>query len=119
MKIEALSTSQSTDLRNTLRPLNFNERIKRCLKSFSIGLGLALICLPIPGLHFFLVPFFLFYSVYSGYVKFRQNKSVHMFKEFCPLCQKEIKENTLYFDTLPHRFNCSECQSQLRVISNS
>lgn len=117
MKIESLSTRKFNLLRAPIEVVIFNQRFKRAFQFFGIYFAIALGCVPIPGLHFILVPTFLIFAVYSFYKKLNETKSIQLDSEHCPQCSEKIQDQKIFFnDNVTIRIRCNSCQSQLRLI---
>lgn len=115
MKIEG-SDGKSAALTQVLATYSAPVRTRRAAKGFALGFGLALCSLPIPALHFALVPGFLIFAVYSAYSRFRETHSVDLSEAKCPGCGKPLSEKTLHFSSLPVQLYCFECRTQLRIV---
>ncbi len=92
------------------------ERLKRSVKSASLGLGLALLALPIPGVHMFLVPSFLLFAVVSGGKKAREIYRMDLTGVACPTCQKPLNEKEVFAIKKVLRMYCRECRNQFRIF---
>lgn len=114
MQIHSASGDSSVVAQSAVE-IDFQSRLKRSLKSFGLFAGLAICCLPIPGLHFFLVPSFLFYGIYSGLSKWKQKYSLQMTGIVCPHCKQPLKNPVEFFSQLPLRIYCYGCRNQLRI----
>lgn len=110
------SSGQTYEISATTTNFDLNARIKRSSKALAIGLGLALASLPLPGLHFFLVPTFVLYSLYSAYSRFKETHHLNLNGIECPNCKSKLKEKDKYFHDLPLRIYCYECRSHLRIF---
>ncbi len=95
--------------------LSYEQRVKRGLKAFGTFFAVALGCVLIPVLHFFLVPLFLFLSVFQGIKKFKQTECFDLSKEFCPICKKTLGQGTGYFEGEILRKTCPSCKTKLII----
>ncbi|MGZ3773611.1 MAG: hypothetical protein ACXVCN_07855 [Bdellovibrio sp.] len=116
MKIEDAS-GKSRDLKSENKELDFKARLKRSMKSAGLFLLLAVFSIPVPGLHFFLVPSFLVLALYLSVKRFSERYSVDLTEEICPVCEKSLHEGVVHFKQDHLRLYCSECRSQLRILS--
>lgn len=114
MRIED-GSGRSRELKDACAKIGFGERVRRSLKSAGLYLGLALCSLPIPGLHFFLVPSFLILSLYFGRIKFKETSKINLAGELCPSCDQPIREAMVYFSGDSLRIYCYECRTQLKI----
>ncbi len=115
MKIESSSGAYYV-IKNSPQVFDLSKRVKRSLKAFAVGFALALGSLPLPGLHFFLVPAFLIYAIYSGVSRYKEENYIDLTEAKCPHCGKSIYDKGKYFKNLPIRIHCYECRSQLRIV---
>lgn len=103
-------------LKNQPTEIAYNDRVKRGVKAFFLYFIAALASVLIPVLHFFLVPLFLFLSVFQGLAQFKQTRSLNLNDEVCPICAKNLDKGMGYFDGDLLRTSCSACRTKL-VIS--
>ena len=96
-------------------PLAHADRAKRGLQAFAAFFGLALLSILIPVMHFFLVPLFLFLSVFMGISKYRQNHFVDLTIVHCPKCGKNLNEKKTYFKGELLKVYCYKCRSGFRI----
>lgn len=97
--------------------LSSKQRMTRALKAALFGLGLAVLAVPIPGVHFVLVPAFLIYAVYNGLRKFKETMWLDLTAVVCPNCQSSLNESLVYLNYEPARCYCFNCRSQLTLHS--
>lgn len=95
---------------NTLTPA---DRFKRAATIFGLGLVLALIALPIPGVHFILVPGALLLGAVLAAVRLGQAEVFRTATGRCPFCGKEQSFTVMGRFKLPKKLYCSSCQRQL------
>jgi len=115
MKIES-ADGKSIEHAQEFTHYSTQVRIRRTINGFCIGLGLALCSLPIPGLHFFLVPGFLIFAFYSAYSRFNESYFINLIGSKCPNCTSLLSEKALHLKSLPGRLYCYECRTQLRIL---
>ena len=106
-----------TNINQQISCLSSKQRLTRALKAALFGLGLAIVALPIPGVHFVLVPAFLIFAFYNGLRKFKEAMSLDLTLVNCPCCQKNLNESMIYFSQEPIRSYCFNCRSQLTLHS--
>lgn len=113
--IESLS-GERNEIPGRFRNVELHERTKRAVAMASLGLGLAVISLPLPGLHFFLVPSFLIFSIYSGAKRANEKYRIELSDPPCPICNHLIKESITYTRDPVLKIYCYECRTQLRIL---
>lgn len=106
-------SSNPTPVVNPVETMNPKDRMLRALKSLGIGWGLALACLPIPGLHFVLVPGFLLFGIGAFVKKLSETQKLSLKGSACPQCGKPLKASILYFRSDLPRLYCYECRHHL------
>ncbi len=102
-----------------LQQLSKGERVKRAGVSFGLGLLLALIALPIPLVHFVLVPASLLAGTVLGLVRARQDQIIRTAQGSCPFCGAEQRFTTSARFKLPKKLNCDVCHRQLLLEPTS
>ena len=95
--------------------LSLQERATLAFKKSGLFLGLAVVSVFIPVMHFFLVPLFLLLSLYLGVKNFRYLKSIDLTGVNCPACGKDLNEARLFYREDEVRLYCYQCQTQLKV----
>lgn len=102
-------------LKNQPLVIPYNDRVKRGLKAFGLNFFAAIVSVFIPVLHFFLVPLFLFLSVYQGLAKYKQTQSLNLNDETCPVCAKPLDKGMGYFEDDMMRTSCTACRTKLVI----
>lgn len=95
---------------DTLTPV---DRLKRAGTIFGLGVVLALIAIPIPIVHFILVPGALLVGAVLALVRLGQAEIFRTAKGRCPFCGKEQSFSVMGRFKLPKKLYCSSCQRQL------
>jgi len=95
---------------DTLSPA---DRVKRAATIFGLGLVLALIAIPIPLVHFVLVPGAFLAGAVLAVVRLRQAEIFRSATGRCPFCGKEQSFSVMGRFRLPKKLYCSSCQHQL------
>ena len=95
---------------NTLTPA---DRFKRAATIFGLGLVLALIALPIPLVHFILVPGALLVGAVLAIIRLGQAEVFRTATGRCPFCGKDQRFSVMGRFRLPKKLYCSSCQRQL------
>lgn len=96
-----------------IRSLNFNERLVFGLKKLSIGIVLAIVFLPFPGVHFVMVPLSLVLGLVLFIYSWSNALRIDHGLASCPRCQSELKfKNLTYKQEFKDR--CSSCLHELR-----
>jgi hypothetical protein len=81
--------------------------------------GLALLCIFIPVLHFFLVPSFLLLGIYMLFKGIKYKFRVQTpGTEICPACQKPLDIKSMWLES-SIRFSCQHCATQLVLEKQS
>ena len=93
--------------------LTLADRLKRAATIFGLGVVLALIAIPIPIVHFLLVPGALLVGVVLALVRLGQAEIFRTAKGRCPFCGKEQSFSVMGRFKLPKKLYCSSCQRQL------
>jgi hypothetical protein len=106
---------KSHNLINQPIVLQYNERVKRGFKAFGLNFLFAMMSVFIPVLHFFLVPLFLFLSVYQGIAKFKQTRRLDLNDEVCPVCMKSLGSGMGFMEGDILRTVCKACRSKLVI----
>ncbi len=102
-------------LKNQAAVIPYNDRVKRGLKAFGVNFLAAIASIFVPVLHFFLVPLFLFLSVYQGLAKFKQTRRLNLNDETCPVCNKNLDRGIGYIEDDMLRTSCSACHTKLVI----
>lgn len=98
--------------------LKKSERLKVCIKKFSLFFLLAAASVFIPVLHFFLVPVFLIISFYVGFKAYLTQYHLKLPSGCrCIECQKPLKADFLLDEDL--RIKCESCFSHYLIDTKS
>jgi hypothetical protein len=95
---------------NTLTPA---DRIKRAVTIFGLAMVLAVIAIPIPIVHFILVPGALLLGAVLALVRLGQAEVFRTATGRCPFCGKAQSFTVMGKFRLPKKLYCSACQRQL------
>lgn len=90
------------------------ERSKRALKIWGICWGIALFCVIIPILHFFLVPSFLLAGPIAAFFVYQQSDAVLGGKSTCPHCGKPFEVARMKIKW-PLDDICANCHSAVKI----
>ena len=89
------------------------DRFKRAVGAVGAGLIAAAIALPIPRVHFVLVPAALLLGIGFGIARFGQREIFRGGRGRCSFCSTEQKLSLAGGFTLPNAVHCSSCQRKL------
>jgi hypothetical protein len=93
--------------------LTLTDRLKRATTIFGLAVVLALIAIPIPIVHFLLVPGALLVGAVLALVRLGQAEIFQSARGRCPFCGTEQSFNVMGRFRLPKKLFCSSCQRQL------
>jgi hypothetical protein len=93
--------------------LSLADRLKRAGVTFGLGVALALIAVPIPLVHFVLVPAALLLGAALALVRLRQSQIFRWAHARCPFCGTEQNFSVMGKFKLPKTLSCGSCQRQL------
>lgn len=110
-------TGQSSDGRAQITELTSSERALRALKKGSIFFGIALLTIPVPMLHFILVPTFLLLSIGFFATTMAERQVVTKFEGPCPKCKTPIVM-TGVFKISGTKETCHSCRQLLKIEFN-
>ena len=96
-----------------LNTLTLADRLKRAATIFGLGMVLALIAIPIPIVHFIMVPGALLVGAVLALVRLGQAEVFRTATGRCPFCGKEQSFSVMGRFRLPKKLYCSSCQRQL------
>jgi hypothetical protein len=96
-----------------INTLTLADRLKRAATIFGLGMVLALITVPIPLVHFILVPGALVVAVVLAVIRLGQAEIFRTVTGRCPFCDKEQSFSVIGRFRLPKKVYCSSCQRQL------
>lgn len=103
--------------RAQIAELTAGERLKRAGVVFAAFLAVALIALPIPIVHFVLVPAGLLLAVVLGLLRLREAEIFRTVDGRCPFCGTEQSFSVLGRFRLPRRLDCASCGRRLSLES--
>ena len=109
----------STSARIELLELSRADRLKRAAITFGLGVALALIAIPIPLVHFVLVPAALLLGGILALVRIRQQQIFRAAQGVCPFCGTQQSFSVMGKFKLPKRLDCGTCQRQLMLEPTS
>jgi hypothetical protein len=100
-----------------LAELNPGDRVKRAGAVFGTFLVVAAIGLPIPLVHFVLVPGALLLGVVLGLNRLRQREIFRQVAGRCPFCREDQSFSVMGTFRLPKRLHCGRCQRELELTT--
>jgi hypothetical protein len=103
----------ATPARVEVLSLSPSDRIRRAALIFGASLLGAAIAIPIPLVHFVLVPLALLLGVAFGLMRLRQGEIFRLAEGRCPFCLTEQTFTVMGGFRLPKKLHCSSCQRQL------
>ena len=109
----------STSARIELLELSRADRLKRAAMTFGLGVALALIALPIPLVHFVLVPAALLLGAVLALVRLRQQQIFQAAQGVCPFCATQQSFSVMGKFKLPKRIDCGTCRRELMLEPTS
>jgi hypothetical protein len=89
------------------------DRLKRAGVAFGVGLGVAVIALPIPIVHLMLVPAGLLIGLGVAVLRLGQGETFRGARGRCPYCGTDQRFTLLGRFRLPKTVYCSSCQREL------
>jgi hypothetical protein len=106
--------SVPTEARIVVERLDLRKRILRGAAMFAGGLALALVALPIPLVHFVLVPGALLLGAGLGAIRMAQREIFSVAEGTCPFCgtRQRLGLAGRVF-RLPRRVHCRNCHREL------
>ncbi len=107
--------AESTAAHVELDVLTPADRFKRAAKILGISLVAALIALPIPLVHFVLVPGALVAGIVLSGVRLRQGEIFRSASGRCPYCATEQSFMVMGRFRLPKQLHCKACHRQLML----
>ncbi|MGH8474068.1 MAG: hypothetical protein ACREVJ_16830, partial [Gammaproteobacteria bacterium] len=93
------------------------ERMKRAAVAFGIFLLVAVIAIPIPLVHFVLVPAALVLGIGFAVARLRQSEIFRGVEGRCPFCATEQAFTAMGRFRLPKSLHCANCQRRLVLTS--
>ena len=109
----------STSARIELLELSRTDRLKRAAMTFGLGVALALIAVPIPLVHFVLVPAALLLGAVLALVRLRQQQIFRGAQGVCPFCGTRQSFTVMGKFKLPKKIDCGTCQRELMLEPTS
>ena len=91
------------------------ERLKRAAVVFGAFVAVALIALPIPIVHFVVVPAGLLLAVSLGLLRLREGEIFRAVDGRCPFCGTEQSFSVLGRFRLPRQVDCANCHRRLTL----
>ena len=92
------------------------ELMKAGIKKMLFFWFFALVCVPFPGLHFILVPFFFFYGIWS-FLKIQKNHTLIRNGQYqCSHCHFIHQIENVFLNT-GEKWRCNQCGTQTVVVS--
>jgi hypothetical protein len=91
------------------------ERLKRAAVVFGAFIAVAVIALPIPIVHFVLVPGGLLLAVTLGLLRLREGEVFRAVDGRCPFCGAEQAFQVLGRFRLPREVDCAACHRRLTL----
>jgi hypothetical protein len=91
------------------------ERLKRAAVVFGAFVAVALIALPIPIVHFVVVPAGLLLAVTLGLLRLREGEIFRAVDGRCPFCGTEQSFSVLGRFRLPRQVDCASCHRRLTL----
>jgi hypothetical protein len=100
--------------------LTLQQRVIRSLTIVAVGTALAVVALPIPLVHFVLVPASLILGLVIGMNRFRQREIFLLARGSCPFCGTEQRLGLAgRAFRLPRQVFCKNCGQALDLGSES
>ena len=91
------------------------ERLKRAAVVFGAFIAVSVIALPIPIVHFVLVPGGLLLAVSLGLLRLREGEVFRAVNGRCPFCGTEQRFSVLGRFRLPREVDCANCHRRLTL----
>ena len=112
--------SEPTSARVVVESLDLRQRVMRGAMILAGALAVAVIALPIPLVHFILVPGALFLGLVLGVVRFRQREIFWLAEGACPFCgtQQRLGLAGRMF-RLPRQVFCQHCGRHLELAGEA
>ena len=107
----------ATDAEVQLAVLDPGDRVKRAAVVFLAFLLVAVGAIPIPLVHFVLVPLALLLGFGFGTNRLRQREIFRHVEGRCPFCGTEQTFSVMGPFRLPKRLHCGNCQRELELTS--
>jgi hypothetical protein len=91
------------------------ERMKRAAAMFGAFIAVALVALPIPIVHFVVVPAGLLLAVALGALRLREAEIFRSVEGRCPFCGTDQSFAILGRFRLPRQVDCASCRRRLML----
>ena len=95
------------------------ERMKRAAVAFGAGIAVAVIALPIPIVHFVVVPAGLLLALVLGGLRLSHGEIFQGAEGRCPFCGTEQEFALFGRFRLPRKVDCVACHRRLNLTSES
>lgn len=92
------------------------ERLKRAALVFGAFVAVAVVALPIPIVHFVLVPGGLLLAVTLGVLRLREGEIFRGVEGRCPFCGTEQQFSIFGRYRLPRAVDCMKCNRRLTLV---
>jgi hypothetical protein len=103
------------EARAEVAELTSTDRLKRAALAFGTFVAVALIAIPIPIVHFVLVPGGLLLAVVLGAVRLGQGRIFRGAQGRCPFCGTEQQFSLFGRFHLPRQVHCVSCHRRLSL----
>jgi hypothetical protein len=107
----------ATDAEVQLAVLDPRDRLKRAAVVFLAFLLIAVGAIPIPLVHFVLVPLALLLGIGFGANRLRQHEIFRQVEGRCPFCGTQQSFTVMGSFHLPKRLHCGNCQRELELTT--
>jgi hypothetical protein len=114
LRLQGFGTSPAP-ARAEVAELSTAERLKRAAVVFGAFVAVAIIALPIPIVHFVVVPGGLLLAVSLGLLRLREGKVFRSVAGRCPFCGTEQTFPVLGRFRLPREVDCGTCHRRLTL----
>jgi hypothetical protein len=91
------------------------DRFKRAGAALLAGIAVAVIAIPIPIVHFVLVPGGLTLGLIFALIRLRQSEVFRSVRGRCPFCGTEQAFTVMGRFELPKAVNCAKCHRRLEL----
>lgn len=107
---------RTADIKGEIVKPTQKELLTAGLKKLGLFWMVALICLPFPGVHFVLVPFFFVYGIWS-FFKVRKNQTLLKTGYYeCPECKSTHQIQNLFINP-GEKWRCNRCGMQTVIVN--
>ncbi len=105
---------KATPLEATVVQCLRGELVSKAIKTLFSFWGIAVLCVFIPVLHFFLVPLFLIIGIFFSIRTLKYKFTIRVGSFLCPECSKHNSIKNLWF-AAEARFRCAHCAAQIVI----